>query len=79
MRRLGLVLLTCVGVALTGCGASTAPQRVSAFGDRNAPMMMRAPYGGRYTLYRIEQSAAGKKVGTVVEVIFQNNRSASTI
>lgn len=67
MRRAALILVMCVGVVLLGCGASTAPQRLSGFGEREAPMMMRAPYDGRYVLYRIVQSAPGKKVRTAVE------------
>jgi hypothetical protein len=67
MRRAALILVTCVGVVLLGCGASTAPQRLSGFGEREAPMMMRAPYDGRYVLYWTVQSAPGKKVRTAIE------------
>lgn len=67
MRRLALILAMCVGVILLGCGASTAPQRLSGFGEREAPMMMRAPYDGRYTLNRVVQSGPGKKVLTPVD------------
>lgn len=47
------ILLTCVGLVLTGC-QSTAPQPVVSLSDRQAPTLRRTEYRGHYTLYRLE-------------------------
>lgn len=61
MRRWPLVIVTCLGLVLLGCGASTDPQRLLTLGDHNAPTMMRAPYNGQYTLYAFDPDATGKQ------------------
>ena len=45
--------VTSLAVALAGCQVSTSPQIVATISDRNAPSMLRAPWTGSYTLYKI--------------------------
>src|SRR5690242_19804060 len=59
MVRLLVVAVTSLAVALTGCQVSTSPQTVATVGGRNAPSMLRAPWTGSYTLYKVVGS--GKK------------------
>ena len=53
MVRILVNTLTSLAVALAGCQVSTSPQTVATVGGRNAPSMMRAPWIGTYTLYKI--------------------------
>jgi len=59
MVRLMVVSVTSLAIALTSCQVSTSPETVATVGGRNAPTMMRAPWNGSYTLYKVFGS--GKK------------------
>jgi len=52
-------------VALVGCQVSTAPARVAQFDRGHGVSMMRAPWNGQYTLYRLPPDPKGRR--TVVQ------------
>jgi len=59
MVRPLVVAVTSLAIALAGCTAGTSPETVATVGGGNAPSMMRAPWTGSYTLYKVVGS--GKK------------------
>lgn len=59
MGRTILVAAMCIG--LVGCQVSTAPTGVARLDRRHAVSMMRAPWNGQYTLYRLPADRKGQR------------------
>ena len=59
MGRAALVAVICVG--LVGCQVSTAPTGVARLDRRHGVSMMRVPWNGQYTLYRLPPDPKGHR------------------
>ena len=59
MGKTILVAAMCLG--LVGCQVSTAPTGVARLDRRHAVSMMRAPWNGQYTLYRLPADRKGQR------------------